>query len=42
MLRLGGRGSHTTLMSEGLGLDSDSCGAALGTEIKQQCEQVEV
>lgn len=32
MLRLGGRGSHATLMSEGLGLDRESWGAVLGTE----------
>lgn len=36
LLRLGGRGSHATLMSEGLGLDRASWGAALGTETEEQ------
>lgn len=35
LLRLGGRGSHATLMSEGLGLDRESWGAALGTETEE-------
>lgn len=35
MLRLGGRGSHATLMSEGLGLDRESWGAALGAETEE-------
>lgn len=35
LLRLGGRGSHATLMSKGLGLDRESWGAALGTETEE-------
>lgn len=35
LLRPEGRGSHATLMSEGLGLDRASWGAALGTETEE-------
>lgn len=40
LLRLEGRGSHATLMSEGLGLDRESWGAALGTETKEHWHEL--
>lgn len=40
MLRLEGRGNHATLMSEGLGLDRASWGAALGTETEEHWHEL--
>lgn len=40
LLRPEGRGNHATLMSEGLGLDRASWGAALGTEREERWHEL--